>query len=188
MISPAAGVILWLGATLIVVGDGRRAMATGIGLSTLGLAILAFLVGGAAPAAALALGGAIAAARRFVSGPSGWAILPPGSTPRLVLCIAAALVAFWLAAGITSGPYASLRFATLLGAALAAARALITTEESALLTAFVLLTLSVASGAGVGSSQPELAPYLAGGALAALAGWLPLPRSRTSGVASDLRT
>lgn len=181
MIAPTAGVLLWLGATLIVVGDGRRGLAAGIGLSALGLAILAFLVGGAAPAAALALGGGIAATRRYVSGPSGWAILPPGSTPRLVLCIAAALVAFWVAAGITSGPYASLRFATLLGAALAAARALITTEESALLTALVLLALSVASGSGVGSSQPELAPYIAGGALAALAGWLPVPRSKARG-------
>lgn len=175
MIAPSAAVIVWLGATLFVVGDGRRAQAAGIGLSALGLAIIALLVDGVAPAAALAVGGAIAAARRFVSGPGGWAILPAGSTPRLVLCIAAGLVAFWVAAGITSGPFASLRFAVILGAALAAARALTTTEESALLSAVVLLALSAASGAAVGTSQPELAPYIAGGAIAAVAGWLPVP-------------
>lgn len=181
MISPAAGVVVWVGATLIVVGDGRRALATGIAVSTIGLAIFAFLVGGAAPAAALALGGAIAGARRWLSGSPGWSILPQGSTPRLVLCIAAALVTFWVAAGITSGPYASLRFAAILGAALAAARALTTTEESALLSAVVLLALCVASGAAVGASQPAVATYIAGGVLAAVAGWLPLTKSNSRG-------
>ena len=32
-------------------------------------------------------------------GPKGWAMMPPGSTPRLVLAIGAGLVALWIATG-----------------------------------------------------------------------------------------
>ena len=176
MISPAAALVAWLGATFIVVADGRRGLAAGIALSALGLAVLAFLTAGLVPATALAAGGAIAAARRYTSGPEGWSILPHGSTPRLVLCIAAALLAFWLSAGITSGPFASLRFAAILGAALAAARVLSSADESALLSALVLLSLSGASVTAVAIPEPSVWPYLAAGVLAAGAGWLPLKR------------
>lgn len=174
MISPAAAIVVWLGATLVVVADGRRGLAAGIALSALGLSVLAFLTAGVAPALALAAGGAIAAARRYGSGPEGWGILPPGSTPRLVLCIAAALVAFWVAAGITSGPFASLRFAAIIGAGLAAARVLSSAEGSALLSALVVLGLSAASVAAIAVPDPNVWPYVVAGLLAAGAGWVPL--------------
>lgn len=168
---------MWVGATLVVIADGRRGLAAGIALSAAGLAVLAFLTAGSVPALAVGTGGAIAAARRYTSGAEGWSILPPGSTPRLVLCIAAGLIAFWLSAGITSGAFASLRFAAILGAGLAAARVLFSTDESSLLTALVLLALSVASVTAVAIPEPSVWPYVAAGLLAAGAGWLPLRRT-----------
>lgn len=173
MIQPAAGIAVWLGASLVVVADGRRGLATGIALSTLGLAVLAFVTAGALAAVAIAAGGAIAGARRWVSGPTGWEILAPGSTPRLVLCIAAALVAFWIADAVTSGPVASLRFASLTGIALAATRVLSTAEQAQQLSAVAVLALCAASAAAIGPTEHGAWPYLAGAFLAAVVGWLP---------------
>jgi hypothetical protein len=174
LIQPAAGIVVWLGASLVVVADGRRGLAAGIGLSALGLAVLAFVTSGAVAAAAIAVGGAMAAARRYVSGPAGWEILAPGSTPRLVLCVATALVAFWIADAVTGGPVASLRFALMSGIALSAARVLSTSEQSAQLSAVAIVALSVAAIGAIGSTEPALWPYLAGGFVAAVVGWLPL--------------
>lgn len=165
---------MWLGASLIVVADGRRGLAAGIALTTLGLTLLAFVTAGALAASAVAAGGAVAAARRFTSGPGGWAILAPGSTPRLVLCIAAGLIAFWIADAVTSGPVASLRFSLLTGIALPTARVLSTAEEAAQLTAVAALALCMASAGAVGTTSPEVWPYLAGGLVAVAVGWLPL--------------
>jgi hypothetical protein len=174
LIDPLAGVAVWLGASLVVVADGRRGQAAGIAVATVGMAVLTFVTAGGVAAGALAIGGGVAAARRSVSGPAGWDILPPGSTPRLVLCIATAIVAFWVAAGVTSGPVASLRFAIMVGVALSAARVLSSTERSALLTALALLAITVASVGAIGSDQPTVWPYLVGGLVAALVGWWPL--------------
>jgi hypothetical protein len=177
LIQPTAGIVVWLGASLVVVADGRRALAAGIALSALGLAVLAFVTAGIVAAAAIAGGGAIAAARRFVSGPAGWEILAPGSTPRLVLCVATALVAFWVADAVTSGPVASLRFASLAAITLSAARVLSTSQQAAQLSAVAVVALSVAAASAIGSTQPAVWPYLAGGFVAAVIGWLPLPRT-----------
>lgn len=174
MISPAAGIAVWLGASLIVVADGRRGLAAGIALSTLGLAVLGFVTAGAFAAAAVAIGGAVATARRFTNGPDGWGILAPGSTPRLVLCLAAGLLAFWIANAVLSGPLASLRFSLLTGIALPTARVLSTAEEAAQLSAVAVLALCIASAAAAGSRSPEVWPYLVAGVVAAAVGWLPL--------------
>lgn len=176
MIQPVAGILVWLGASLVVVADGRRGLATGMALSTLGLAVLALVTAGAGAAAAVAAGGALAVARRFVSGPTGWEILSPGSTPRLVLCIATALVAFWVADAVTSGPVASLRFALITGLALSAARVLSTAEQAAQLSAVAIAALCVGSVGAIGSTGPSVWPYLAGGLVAAAVGWLPSRR------------
>ncbi|HEV2476122.1 MAG TPA: hypothetical protein VGX22_06240 [Candidatus Dormibacteraeota bacterium] len=176
MIQPAAGIVVWLGASLVVVADGRRGLAAGIALSTLGLAVLAWVTTGPVAAAAVAAGGAIAAARRSVSGPAGWEILAPGSTPRLVLCIATALVAFWIADAVTAGSVASLRFGLMTGIALAAARVLSTAEPAAQLSAVAIVALCAASVGAIGSTEPGVWPYVAGGLVAALLGWLPMRR------------
>ena len=176
LIQPAAGIAVWLGASLVVVADGRRGLATGIALSTLGLAVLALVSAGPLAAAAVAVGGAAAAARRFSAGADRWEVLAPGSTPRLVLCVATALVGFWIADAVTSGPVASLRFALLTGIALPTARVLSTAEQAAQLSAVAIVALCIASVGAVGSSSPGVWPYLAGGAVAAVVGWLPLRR------------
>jgi len=174
LIQPAAGIVVWLGVSLVVVADGRRGQAVGIALSALGLAVLAFVTAGAVAAAAIAAGGAIAGARRFVSGPAGWEILSPGSTPRLVLCIVTALVAFWVADAVTSGPVASVRFAVITAITLSAARVLSTAEPAAQLSAVAVVAIGVASAGAIGSTDPAVWPYLAGGVVAAIVGWLPL--------------
>lgn len=174
MISPAAGIVVWLGASLVVVSDGRRGLAAGIALAAAGLATFAFLTSGPLAAAALALGGAIAALRRYLTGQPGWAILPPGSTPRLVLCLATALIAFWIAAGISSGAYASLRFGVIVSAVLSAARVLFTSEQTVILSAVAVLALSVSSAAAIGSSSPGVWPYVVGAVVAAAVGWVPV--------------
>ena len=165
---------MWLGASLVVVGDGRRGLAAGIALSTLGLAVLAFVTAGAVAAAAIAAGGAIAATRRSLIGPGGWEILAPGSTPRLVLCVATALVAFWIADAVTTGPVASLRFGLITGIALSAARVLSTAEPAAQLSAVAIVALCAASVGAIGSTEPGVWPYVVGGLVAALLGWLPM--------------
>lgn len=174
MISPAAGIVVWFGASLAVVSDGRRGLAVGIALTAAGVAMFALLTGGPPAAAVLALGGAIAAGRRYFVGPDGWEILPPGSTPRLVLCIATALIAFWVAAGVASGPYTALRFGVLAGIVLSAARVLSTTDQAVLLSAVAILALDVATAATIGSSSPGIWPYVAGAVVAATVGWLPV--------------
>ena len=174
MIQPAAGIVVWLGVSLVVVADGRRGLAAGIALSTLGLSVLAFVTAGAVAAAAIAAGGATAAARRSVSGPAGWEILAPGSTPRLVLCVATALVAFWIADAVTSGPVGSLRFGLMTGIALAAARVLSTDEAAAQLSAVAVVALCAASVGAIGSTEPGVWPYVGGGLVAALVGWFPM--------------
>lgn len=169
--------MVWLGASLVVVADGRRGLAAGTVLSALGLAALALVTAGPFAAAAIAAGGLVAGARRAVSGPAGWEILAPGSTPRLVLCIATALVAFWIAGAVTSGPVASLRFALMTGITLSAARVLSTAEPAAQVSAVAIVALCAASVGAIGSTEPDVWPYLVGGFVAALLGWLPM-RSR----------
>jgi hypothetical protein len=174
LIPPAAGILVWLGASLVVLSDGRKGLAVGIALTTVGLATFALVLAGPLAAVALVLGGAVAAARRYVTGAAGWAILPPGSTPRLVLCVATAVIAFWFAAGVTSGSYASLRFGVIVGAVLSAARVLSTSEQTVLLSAVTVLALSVASAAAIGASSPDVWPYLAGAIVGAVVGWMPV--------------
>lgn len=171
---------MWLGASLVVVADGRRGLAAGIALSTLGLAVLALITVGAGAAAAIAVGGAVAAGRRSVSGPAGWEILAPGSTPRLVLCIAAALIAFWVADAVTTGPVASLRFAVITGIALSAVRVLSTSEPSAQLSAVAIVALCVACAGPIGSAQPGIWLYVVGAVVAMVVVWLPLRSPRAA--------
>lgn len=171
---------MWLGASLVVVADGRRGLAAGITLSTLGLAVLALITVGAGAAAAIAVGGAVAAGRRSVSGPAGWEILAPGSTPRLVLCIAAALIAFWVADAVTTGPVASLRFAAITGIALSAVRVLSTSEPSAQLSAVAIVALCIACAGPIGSAQPGIWLYVVGAVVAMVVVWLPLRSPRAA--------
>lgn len=174
MIDGAAASVAWVGAALVVVSDGRRGIAAGTLLATAGLGVLALAGTGPLAAGALAAGGVIAAARRLASGEPGWVILPHGSTPRLVLCIAVGLAAFWFAAGAATGPGASVRFAVAVVIALAAARVLVSTDASVLLSAAAVLALGVGLIPAVAAADPG--PAVAGSLVAAVVPWLP-PRT-----------
>jgi hypothetical protein len=159
-VSAAAAFAAWLGAALIVLSEGRRGLALGMALLTLGLAVLALSGVGALAAAAVLVGGGIAAGRRFRSGPDVWGIMPPGSTARLVLSVAVGLLALWISTSLMTGPGAPLRFAALAVLGLAAARVLTPSAPPALLTALAAFALSVAVAAGVAQTSPGPALFV----------------------------
>lgn len=180
MVAGVAAFVAWLGASIVVLGDGRRALALGMVLGTVGMTVIAWQNAGPVAAVAIAAGGAIASARRLGSGPEGWRIMPPGSTPRLVLCIAGGLVVLWIAAAVTTGPGASLRFTVMLVAGLSGARVLASEDASVLLTSSGLLALVVALAAAFGDGAAGPWTFLAAALIAGAVGWLPLRTARAA--------
>lgn len=178
MLEVSGAVIAWLGASLVVLGDGRRGLALGVAVAGAGLAVLAWQTAGPVPAVALVAGGLVAAAGRLRSGPDGWQIMPAGSTPRIVLCIAAALLTLWVALAITNGPGAGLRFAVVVSMGLAAARVLWSAEPPAELAAAAVLPLALGAATAVGSGAPDVWPFVAGAAVSAGIGWIPRKEPR----------
>jgi hypothetical protein len=166
-VSAAAAFAAWLGAALIVLSEGRRGLALGMALITIGLAVVALDVAGAWAASAMLLGGGIAAGRRFRSGPGVWGLMPAGSTARLVLAAAIGLLALWISTSLMTGPGAPLRFAALSVVGLMAARVLTPSAPLAVLTALTALALAVAVAAGVAATSPGAALYVLAGIVAA---------------------
>ncbi|MEO8745768.1 MAG: hypothetical protein ABI334_09190 [Candidatus Dormiibacterota bacterium] len=179
MIEVAAAFITWVGAALVVLADGRRGLAAGLGLLAAALALLVMAGGDAVAAVAIGAGGAIATFQRWRTGLAGWGIMPPGSTPRLILCVASGLLALWLAASVTTGPGAPLRFAVFVAVGLMGARALAAQDSAVALTSAAGLALAVAVAAGLAAAAPGELPYIVGGAAAA--GFLLIPRSAPDG-------
>lgn len=173
MVEVVAGIVAWLGASVVVLADGRRGLALGIVLAAAGLAAVAWQDAGPITAAAIAGGGVISAAGRLRAGELGWQVMPAGSTPRLVLCVAVGLVALWFAFGITTGPGSGSRFAALVGLVLAPARILWSDDPAVQLTATGILALAVAVASAAGATTPDAWPYLAAGIVAAAVAWLP---------------
>ena len=179
MIEGFAGFVAWLGASVVVLSDGRRGLALGAALSTLALALI--VVADAGPVAAIAVGvGGLAAAARRLTGVVGWGIMPPGSTPRFILCVAGGLLALWIALGVTSGHSSALRFAVITVAGLSGARVLSSDESSVLLTSVALLALAVAAASGLTEGVPSIWPYVVAAAIAAGVGWLPQSAPRAA--------
>ena len=187
MLEAGAAFVAWLGMSVVVLADGRRGLALGIVLVTAGLAVIVFQGAGPIAAGALGVGGAAAALRRLTHGPSGWRVMPPGSTPRVVLCVAAGILVLWISFSATTAGDSALRFAILTVLGLSVARVLSSDEPSTLLTAIALLALGIAATVGIGSLSHGLGavtqsewPYIAAALVAAVAGWLPV---RTANVA-----
>ncbi len=164
----AAAFIAWLGAAALTLSDGRRGLALGLALTTAAFAALVWIGGQPVAAGALLLGGSVAAIRRLRMGPEGWAMMPAGSTPRLVLSIAAGLVALWIATAVMTGPGGPLRFAALAVLGMMGARLLAETNPAAILTALASLAMAVALAAGIADTSPGPAPYLVAAAIAVL--------------------
>lgn len=162
-----AAFVAWLGAALVVLADGRRGLALGLALITVSLAILTWPAGMAVGSVAIGVGGLIAAVQCWRSGPAEWGIMPAGSTPRLILCVASGLLGFWLAASVTTGPDASRRFAVLVVTGLMGTRVLISRDVPVVLTGIAALALALATASGLAAESPGPIPAIVGGLIAA---------------------
>lgn len=180
MIEGIAAFVAWLGASLVVLADGRRGLALGIAVAAAGLSTVVLLTAGPVPGLLLAAGGAFAAARRVTAGPAGWGLMPPGSTPRIILSVGGALLALWIALGITSGHSSALRFSVLIVVGMAGARVLSTESPEVQLAAVVVLALAVAAGAGLDANASAIWPYAVAAVVAAGVGWLRLSALRAA--------
>ena len=178
-VTAIAAFAAWLGAALIVLADGRRGLAAGIGLVTVGFTAIALAEGAWVGGAFLIVGGAVAVVALLRTGPQEWGIMPPGSTPRLILAVAGGILSLWMAASVTTGPGASLRFASLAVLGLMAARLLQTKAAVPALTGAAGLAIALAGASELGPSDPGFAPYLIAAAITA--GALLLPAARSHG-------
>jgi hypothetical protein len=166
LIGAIAASLAWLGVSITVLADGRRGLAVGLATAAAGLAAIAWHDGDGAAALILVGGGAAAAWLRYRSGPEGWIIMPPGSTPRLVLCVAGGLVALWFAASVTIGPDGATRFAALSVIGMSGARIVSSRERSSAATAVGTLALATAAATHLGAGSPGLLPYVAAALIA----------------------
>jgi hypothetical protein len=170
----AAALLTWLGASLVVLADGRRGLALGLALLTAGFAVLALVGGLPLGAAVVAAGGGFAAWQCWRSPAAKWGIMPAGSTPRLVLCIGSGLLGLWLAAVVTLGPGSALRFAILVVLGLMGARVLSSRELHVVPAGIAGLALALGAAPGLDLLADGTVPDIAGGLIAA--GVMALPR------------
>jgi len=147
-VSDVAGFLAWLGATVVVLADGRRGLAAGLAMVAVASAGVTLAAGDLIGAAILLAGGLVAAALRFNTGPEGWGLMEPGSTPRMLFAVVAGLFALWVAASITAGGTGGTRFAAFVTILLLGGRLLQAASPAALLTAGsgVALVLGVIAG------------------------------------------
>jgi hypothetical protein len=171
-----AAFVAWLGAAIVVLADGRRGLAFGLALVTVSLAILTWPAGTAVGSVAIGVGGLIAVVQCWRSGPAEWGMMPAGSTPRLILCVASGLLGFWLAASVTTGPDASRRFAVLVVTGLMGARVLISRDVPVVLTGIAALALALATASGLEVESPGPIPAIVGGLIAAGVMFVPAAR------------
>lgn len=171
MIEGVAALAAWLGASTIVLADGRLGLAAGMALSAAGLGVIAWQSAGAIDAAVIFAAGILASALRLRAGTPGWNIMPPGSTARLVMCVASGVLALWVAATVVQGPGVAFRFAAMTTIALPAARILATDDVAAATTAAGLLLLAVAVASAVQGADPV--SFVAAALVATGAAWWP---------------
>lgn len=175
IVEAAAALLAWLGASLVVLADGRRGLALGLALLTAGFAVLALAGGLPIGAVAVAAGGGIAAWQCWRSPAARWGIMPAGSTPRLVLCIGSGLLGLWVAAAVTIGPGAPMRFAVLVVLGLMGVRVLSSSELHVVLAGIGGLALALGAAPALDVLSDGTVPDIAGGLIAA--GVMALPRS-----------
>lgn len=169
---PAAGAA-WLGASMLVLSEGRRAFAAGLLLFAAGLA-LALVRYQPLAAGVIAGGGLIAAGLRARDGRPGWATLPAGSTPRLLLSLVVGVVGAFAAGSLMPGPGpAPARAAVVLGGVMAAARLLSTTHRDAALAAAAALALAMAGVDALVAGDTALTVAGAGAVAAILISLIP---------------
>lgn len=174
-VEAAAALLAWLGASLVVLADGRRGLALGLALLTAGFTVLAMASGLPVGGVAVAAGGGIAAWLCWRSPAARWGIMPAGSTPRLVLCIGTGLLGLWVATTVTIGPGAGMRFAVLVVLGLTGARVLSSSDLHVVLVGIAGLALALGAAPGLEVPSGGIVPDIAAGLIAA--GVMALPRS-----------
>lgn len=174
VVAAIAALCAWVGGSLLVLSDGSRGIAAGVGVATLGLSVIAWQSTGFVPALAILVGGAVVALQHQRSEDRRWGIMPAGSTPRLILCVAIGLVALWVAASVTLGTGVAQRFVVLVVVGLTAGRILTTQQIRVVTAASAVLALAVAVGAGLGAHS--VWPYVVAGLIACGVTFVPTPR------------
>jgi len=148
-------IVAWLGATVLVLSEARRGLAVGLLLAAAGLAGVRAAEGDPTEAGLILGGGllaAIAGLRR--NRRRGWGLLPPGSTPRIVLCLVAGAGAVWLATGLLDSPGEwQARSAAAILIALGASGLLAAGDPRAMLAAASLVVLGAGAMAAMAASE-----------------------------------
>jgi hypothetical protein len=149
----AGASLAWLGAALLVLSDERRGLALGLAILAVGLAVATAAAGQDRLAdAALAVGGACAAALQFARGGRGWGLMPPGSTPRLIGSVVVLIVTVLVAGTGLQDAAGVSRLGALVVAIMATGRLLTVRRRWAALGAGSALVL----GLGALGSTPTL--------------------------------
>lgn len=174
----AAAFAAWAGAATIVLADGRRGLAAGIALIAAAFTTLVWFGAGWFAGAVLLIGGAICAIQLLRAGKQDWGLMSPGSTPRLILAVVGGILSLWVAASVTSGPGAPLRFACLSVLGLLGGRLLQGRQATPLLAAASGLAIALAGASALRGGAPDVASYLLGALIAAGVGFLPIAESR----------
>lgn len=166
----AAAALAWLGATFTSLAEARRGLALGLALTGIGLA---GVVAASRPLDALLLVVAAigTALLRLRDGPSGWALLPAGSTPSIVLSIAVLVASVLLAGTFLQGPMSAWSLAPLAVALVAAAHLLTIEDRAGALAAGAALALALGA---FGTTEA----ILTGGLVALALGAIPAAETR----------
>jgi hypothetical protein len=161
--SEVAGFVAWLGGAVIVLADGRRGLAVGLGLLAMAAAGVTWAGGEQGGAILLLGGGVLGGALRFTIGPEGWGLMQPGSTPRLLLAVVMGIVALWLALVVTSGAGGGSRFAIIAALLLLGGRVLQDGSQAVMLTAIAGFALVLGAVAQDGIASYALASLITAG-------------------------
>jgi hypothetical protein len=147
-VTVAAVLGAWLGTAAVAVSDGRLAFALGLSLTGLSLAGMALIAGNSVGASALLAGGLGAGLLRLRDAPAGWGMMPPGSTPRIILSFVTLAIGALVGISLTSGAGAPGRVAAVAVCGLALSR-LLTGEArgvAATMASVLALTLGTIGG------------------------------------------
>ena len=147
--------LAWVGAAVLVLSDARRGVAVGLLLAAAGLAVVRLAEGEDVEAGLLLAGGLLAAVAGLRRNPRrGWGLLPPGSTPRIVLSIVVGGAALWLAVGMLDSPgETQARAAAVIVMALGAGRLLAVRDPRAALAAASLVALGAGTIAALATTD-----------------------------------
>jgi hypothetical protein len=147
--------LAWLGASVLVLSDARRGLSVGLLLAAIGLAVVRLVEGDNLDALLLFAGGLLSSYIGLRRNPRrGWGLLPPGSTPRIVLSFVVGGVALWLGVGMLDSPgEAPARAAALIVMALGAGRLLAVRDPRSALAAASLIALGVGTVAALATTD-----------------------------------